>query len=330
MESLSIGLRSELPEPQGAREGVSGRYSRSRTRAASRRERTRGGRTEEAQVERGSRGRSERGDKTRSSYRNRRLRSKGRSRTHGSQQGNTAGEVVRSEEPRAQVSAGAFDVRLQSKTRAASKVLASEGGGKPTETRVRQETPALAAAVTLTKPAASAAQTPATPSIAKVAGRAVPGAVALPLADGESQTKGAKQRASVSGPREAAPPPSHDQASDVLRQVRLQLFPEARTATIYLKPAELGRVSIRLVMDGDSLQAIVRAETPEALAALEQHMPELQASLADRGFEDAQLELALGFEGEDEEQLSGARAVEPKPDQIQRLFANAEGVDFYA
>ena len=73
-----------------------------------------------------------------------------------------------------------------------------------------------------------------------------------------------------------------------------------------------------------------QVEVTEALAALEQHMPELQASLADRGFEDAQLELALGFEGEDEEQLSGARAVEPKPDQIQRLFANAEGVDFYA
>ena len=131
-------------------------------------------------------------------------------------------------------------------------------------------------------------------------------------------------------PREAAPTPERDQASDVLRQVRLQLFPEARTATVRLKPAELGRVSIRLVVDGDQVQAIVRAESPEALAALEQHMPELQASLGDRGFADAELDLALGFEGEDTDQLSGDNAIEPSPDQIHRLFANAEGVDFYA
>ena len=110
----------------------------------------------------------------------------------------------------------------------------------------------------------------------------------------------------------------------------MQLFPEARTATVYLNPAELGRVSIRLVVDGDQVQVIVRAESPEALAALEQHMPELEASLSDRGFKDAQLDLALGFEGDDKDQLPSASAVEPSPDHIHRLFANAEGVDFYA
>jgi hypothetical protein len=152
----------------------------------------------------------------------------------------------------------------------------------------------------------------------------------IPAGHAGTQGKEVKERGDVSAPREAAPTPERDQASDVLRQVRLQIFPEARTATIYLKPAELGRVSIRILMDGDQVQAIVRAESPEALSALEQHMPELQASLNDRGFADAQLDLALGFEGDDEEQLSGAHAVEPSPAQIHRLFANAEGVDFYA
>jgi hypothetical protein len=139
-----------------------------------------------------------------------------------------------------------------------------------------------------------------------------------------------KARAEAKAPEAPAPTPERDQASDVLRQVRLQLFPEARTATVHLKPTELGRVSIKIVVDGDEVQAIVRAESPEALAALEQHMPELQASLGDRGFADAELDLALGFEGENEEHLNGERVVEPSPDQIHRLFANAEGVDFYA
>ena len=150
------------------------------------------------------------------------------------------------------------------------------------------------------------------------------------VADTGIQAKEAKQRVSVATQREAAPTPERDQASEVLRQVRLQLFPEARTATVYLKPAELGRISIQLMVEGEQVQAIIRAESPEALTALEQHMPELQASLADRGFADAELDLALGFEGDDDEQLSSASAVEPSPDQIHRLFANAEGVDFYA
>ena len=36
MDSLPIGPHTELPEPPASREGVSRRYSRSRTRAASR------------------------------------------------------------------------------------------------------------------------------------------------------------------------------------------------------------------------------------------------------------------------------------------------------
>gem|GEM_PF-2414469 len=146
----------------------------------------------------------------------------------------------------------------------------------------------------------------------------------------KEQAPAAKVRADAKPTAETAPTPDREQASDVLRQVRLQLIPEARTATVHLKPAELGRVSIKLIVEGEEVKAIVRAETPEALAALEQYMPELEASLSDRGFEQAELDLALGYEAETTEQADGADAVEPSPDQIHRLFANAEGVDYYA
>jgi len=149
-------------------------------------------------------------------------------------------------------------------------------------------------------------------------------------AEANARTKETGKTASAAKAREAAPILEREQASEVLRQVRLQLFPENRAATVHLNPAELGRVSIRVIVEGDQVQAVVRAETPEALAALEQHMPELQASLGDRGFQDAQLDLALGFEGEDKDSTQGSRSEEPTPTQIHRLFANAEGVDYYA
>ena len=98
----------------------------------------------------------------------------------------------------------------------------------------------------------------------------------------KEQAPAAKVRADAKPTAETAPTPDREQASDVLRQVRLQLIPEARTATVHLKPAELGRVSIKLIVEGEEVKAIVRAETPEALAALEQYMPELEASLSDQ------------------------------------------------
>jgi flagellar hook-length control protein FliK len=138
------------------------------------------------------------------------------------------------------------------------------------------------------------------------------------------------KKETVAKAREAAPTPEREQASDILKQVRLHLSPETRSATVNLKPAELGRVSIRIVVDGDQIQALVRAESPEALAALEQYMPELQAALGDRGFQEADIDLSLGFEGEDSDPAEDLRAEEIAPTKIHRLFTNDEAVDFFA
>lgn len=97
----------------------------------------------------------------------------------------------------------------------------------------------------------------------------------------------------------APPPPTladAQRAAEVLRQVRLQLVPELKSAVIQLAPAELGRVSIELEIDRDQVTARVRAEQPEALGALQRHLPELRAALARQGLETQHIEFALGFQ----------------------------------
>lgn len=339
MDPLSIGPPAEIPEPASSREGLSGRHARSRTRAASRHAKTRT-RGSEVQPERPEGAREGR---ARSVHRNRRQRSQGRVAGRG---GENRTEGMHNEASLQPTGESNFSARLQGKTSRGLKSGAVSEAVKPGAQKANQAAPTLAAAVSLAKPEVSGAMKAAAMtadgaarSVAqgagKVTGSAARGGAGVPVAGATTQGREARQRASVSTPAEAAPAttPEREQAADVLRQVRLQLFPEARTATVYLKPAELGRISIRIVVNGESVEAIVRAESPEALAALEQHMPELQASLEDHGFSDAQLDLALGYEGEaseGDEASVDARATEPTPEQLHRLFSDAEGVDFFA
>lgn len=97
---------------------------------------------------------------------------------------------------------------------------------------------------------------------------------------------------------ELAPPPPADpaRAADILRQVRLQIVPELKSAVIELAPAELGRVSIALEFEDRSVVARVRAEQPEALSALQRHLPELRAALTRQGIDTQRFEFALGFQ----------------------------------
>ena len=82
----------------------------------------------------------------------------------------------------------------------------------------------------------------------------------------------------------------------ILRQLRAQLAPGRRELTMRLDPADLGRLQLRLALRSGRLTATVRAESPEALAAIERQLPELAASLESQGFEvqDFDLELADG------------------------------------
>jgi len=141
----------------------------------------------------------------------------------------------------------------------------------------------------------------------------------------------------------SAPRPVPEQrAAEILRQVRVQLTPELKSAVIQLAPAELGRISIELrVDDDDELWTRVRAERPEALEALRAHLPELRASLARQGHDVQHFDLALGFQdsrqGQEAQQggptrrprsaLPETEARELLP--LRRLLA-ADAIDTYA
>jgi hypothetical protein len=132
-----------------------------------------------------------------------------------------------------------------------------------------------------------------------------------------------------------------ERSAQVLEQFRMHLHPGLRSATLHLSPAELGRLSIRIRIDSQRVQAVLRAESPEALSALERHLPELEAAFADQGFEGLDLELGLASDehGRDpfpaSSQDASANLTELVENQITpglgiRTQSNAIGVDTYA
>ena len=80
MDSLPIKPQVEIPEPQRSREGVSGRYARSRTRAASEQAQQSRGDGREAELKDTEGSRSRRSEGGRRSHRSRRHRAQGRGR----------------------------------------------------------------------------------------------------------------------------------------------------------------------------------------------------------------------------------------------------------
>jgi flagellar hook-length control protein FliK len=157
-----------------------------------------------------------------------------------------------------------------------------------------------------------------------------------PAQDANTETKATRTEA-----REPLPaPPENERAAEVMRQFRMQLHPGLKSAMIELAPAELGRIRIEMKLDGDQLRAVVRAEKPEALAALEEHLPELRSALEQQGLVADDLDLGLGFDGGHEAQTGSfggaqqpaAEAVEPEidHDSLVRAVARRSGVDFYA
>lgn len=157
-----------------------------------------------------------------------------------------------------------------------------------------------------------------------------------PAAEAKSAPQEARSEA-----REPLPaPPENERAAEVMRQFRMQLNPGMKSALIELAPAELGRIRIELKLDGGKLRAIVRAEKPEALAALEAHLPELRSALEQQGLVADDLDLGLGFEGGGDAQtgrFGGARQPAAKPiepeidhESLARAVARRSGVDFYA
>ncbi len=97
-------------------------------------------------------------------------------------------------------------------------------------------------------------------------------------------------------PQPEHPTPKQERAADILQQMRVHLQANTRSAVIQLSPPELGMLMIQIRMEEDKLRAVVRAERPEALEALNRHLPELRATLQQQGLQanDIHLELGLG------------------------------------
>ena len=107
----------------------------------------------------------------------------------------------------------------------------------------------------------------------------------------EPQTIRALESAAAPKPTEL-PNPTPARAEAVLAQVRTVLRPGLRRADIELFPRELGRVQVRLEVSRGEVSAVLRVESAEALAALQQGSADLRGA-----FERAQLTLSdLRFE----------------------------------
>lgn len=85
-----------------------------------------------------------------------------------------------------------------------------------------------------------------------------------------------------------------ERAERVLNQVRLKLAPGMRKADIALTPANLGHIQVHMTVEDGEMSAVLRADRPETLVVLEQHLPELRSMLDRVGIEVREFDLGLG------------------------------------
>ncbi len=112
-----------------------------------------------------------------------------------------------------------------------------------------------------------------------------------------ARRSGEKAPATEAPGKEAASAESTQRAergADVLRQIRLTMTGGAREVSLQLRPAELGRIQIKLGVKAGAARAEVLVENNETLELLREHLPELRAALAERGLEAGELNLGLG------------------------------------
>lgn len=101
---------------------------------------------------------------------------------------------------------------------------------------------------------------------------------------------------SVAARETLAPRLSPAELPAFLQGLAVRIDAPQRSAVVDLEPVELGRVRISLSLEGDGhVRADVHAQRPEGYAALEARLPELRASLVERGFTDASVNLSLGL-----------------------------------
>ena len=125
-----------------------------------------------------------------------------------------------------------------------------------------------------------------------------------------------------------APAPEHLTPAELpalFERLAVHIDTPERSAVVQLDPAELGRISISLSVEpGGHVRAEMHAQRPEGYAALEAQLPQLQASLIERGFTSASMNLSLGL-ADPHSRRSGAQSEEWKSSSAgRRTLADAE------
>jgi len=107
------------------------------------------------------------------------------------------------------------------------------------------------------------------------------------------------------------PVPVHRAPVAIADMVQLSRAGGAANARLILHPEQLGGVEVQLRHTADGLEAVVRADHPEALVALERGATELRRALEDRGVTLNSLD--FGLTGEQHERRSEQRAASGGP-----------------
>ncbi|NDY57809.1 hypothetical protein G3N56_13820 [Desulfovibrio sulfodismutans] len=100
-------------------------------------------------------------------------------------------------------------------------------------------------------------------------------------------------------------------SSDVLRQVESGMLKNlgqgANRLTLNLTPDELGSVSVMLTVKDKDVQAVIRAETPEAAKILSENMVKVRESLEQQGLKVSKLDVQTGLaQQQDQSSWQGA------------------------
>lgn len=115
----------------------------------------------------------------------------------------------------------------------------------------------------------------------------------------------------------------------------------ANSALVELEPPDLGKLTVELVLQPEGgVRAEVRAERPDGYAAMEARLPELRASLVDRGFASADVQLSFGLAQRDPRgdaetaRSSRSRRAAPRELEAERVLAlapsNTASIDLWA
>lgn len=277
------------------------------------------------------------------------------SRTRATDRAGRLQQVGRSSQPSGIQVEGGFGRHLRARAENSGS-RPQAGGVRPTASRPAAEAPAPAVAPVQPQPLPATplpgARAPQPPLLSEGAVPASGSVAAATRGPAQALAPGLVRPALEAGARATATPesgPTAEQAeaqearraTQVLQQVRMHLHPGLRSATVQLHPAELGRLAIRVSVEESGVLARVSAESEEALAVLQRHVPELEAAFADQGFGELEFEFVLDqesgsqsgtpAEGRDvSQELERRLEADPDHQNPPRAASNGVGVDTYA